>query len=139
NVLFDRAVDEAFELIGVGQDYVKTRRRSCYTAEVHVRYLRALHANDPVRVTFQVLDFDGKRMHYFEQLFHAGECWISATSENMALHVDMDAGKTAPFPVEVAARLAKRKAPHATRPCPAAPGAPGPPRGAWRCRHSGTG
>src|SRR3954452_18757160 len=105
NVLFDRAVDEAFTLVGCGADYVKTRQHSCFTAEVHVRYLRELRANDPVRVTFQLLDYDGKRIHYFEQLFHAGECWISATSENMSLHVDMDAGKTARFPAEVAARL----------------------------------
>ena len=95
NVLFDRAVDEAFELIGCGLNYVKTRKHSCFTAEVHVRYLRELHAGDPVRVTFQLLNYDQKRMHYFEQLFHATEGWVSATSENMSLHVDMAAGKTA--------------------------------------------
>ena len=50
NVLFDRAVDEAYELLGIGLDYVKKRRHSLYTAEVHVRYLRELHAGDPVRV-----------------------------------------------------------------------------------------
>src|ERR1700692_4890924 len=51
NVLFDRAVDEAFELLGCGADYVETSRHSCYTAEVHLRYLRELRAGDPVRVT----------------------------------------------------------------------------------------
>jgi acyl-CoA thioester hydrolase len=122
NVVFDRAVDEAFELIGIGLDYVKTRRHSCFTAEVHVRYLRELHAGDPVRVTFRLLDYDAKRLHFFEELFHASECWISATSENMALHVDMNAGKTAPFPAEVAARLAKMKASHSKLPCPEAVG-----------------
>src|SRR6266487_2035472 len=71
NVLFDRAVDEAFELIGCGLDYVKSRKQTCFTAEVHVRYLRELHAGDPVRVTFQLLDYDAKRMHFFEQHFHA--------------------------------------------------------------------
>ena len=63
-----------------------------------MRYLRELNAGDPVRVTFQLLDYDAKRMHYFEQLFHADEGWVSATSENMSLHVDMAAKKTAPFP-----------------------------------------
>jgi acyl-CoA thioester hydrolase len=122
NVLFDRAVDEAFELLGCGIDYVKTRRRSCFTVEVHVRYLRELNAGDPVRVTFQLLDFDAKRMHYFEQLIHATEGWVSATSENMSLHVDMEAGKTAPFPAGALARLAKMKASHANLPCPEAAG-----------------
>jgi len=122
NVLFDRAVDEAFELLGCGADYVKTRRHSCYTAEVHLRYLRELHAGDPVRVTFQLLDYDAKRMHFFEQLFHAAEGWVSATSENMSLHVDMVAQKTAPFPKEVAACLAEMKASHAKLPRPEAVG-----------------
>src|ERR1700730_5165941 len=71
NVLFDRAVDEAYELLGVGANYVSEQGRSFFTAEVHVRYLRELHAGDAVRVTFQLLGYDKKRMHYFEQLFHA--------------------------------------------------------------------
>jgi acyl-CoA thioester hydrolase len=110
NVLFDRAVDETYELIGVG------------AAEVHVRYLRELHAGDPVRVTFQLLDFDAKRLHYFEQLFHAEEGWVSATSENLSLHVDMKAKKTAAFPSQVASRLAEMKASHARLPVPEAAG-----------------
>ena len=122
NVLFDRAVDEAFELLGCGADYVKQRQLSFFTAEVHLRYLRELNAGDPVRVTFQLLDFDQKRMHCFEQLFHAGEGWVSATSENMSLHVDMTAKKTAPFPSEIAKRLTQMKNAHAMLPRPEAAG-----------------
>ena len=122
NVLFDRAVDEAYELLGIGLDYLKKRSHSTFTAEVHVRYLRELHAGDPVRVTFQLLDYDAKRIHYFEQLYHASEGWMSATSENISLHVDMAAKKTAPFPVDVARALAKMKAAHAQVPRPEAAG-----------------
>jgi len=118
NVLFDRAVDEAYELLGCGLTYLERTRHSTFTAEAHVRYLRELHAGDPVRVTFQLLDFDAKRLHFFEQLFHADEGWLSATSENMVLHVDMTAKKTAPFPDFVAARLARMKAAHANLPVP---------------------
>jgi acyl-CoA thioester hydrolase len=118
NVLFDRAVDEAYEFLGCGLDYVKQTRHSCYTAEVHVRYLRELRSGDPVRVHFQLLDFDAKRLHYFEQLFHAEQNFLSATSENMALHVDMTAGKTAPLPPEVVANLERMKAAHAVLPMP---------------------
>src|SRR3984893_18718980 len=122
NVLFDRAVDEAFELLGCGLDYVKTRGHSCFTAEAHVRYLRELHAERSVRVTFQLLDYDRKRMHYFEQLFHAAEGWVSATSENMSLHVDMAAKRTAPFPDGVVAALARMESMHANLPRPEAVG-----------------
>ena len=122
NVLFDRAVDEAYELIGCGLDYVERTKHSCYTAEVHVRYLRELHAGDRVRVTFQLLGYDTRRLHYFEQLFHAEEGWLSATSENMALHVDTAKQKTAPFPSTVAARLARMRAAHGALPIPEAAG-----------------
>jgi acyl-CoA thioester hydrolase len=118
NVLFDRGVDEVYELLGCGLVYVEQSRHSCYTAEVHLRYLRELHAGDPVRVTFRLLDFDAKRLHYFEELRHAEEGWLSATSENMALHVDMTARKTAPFPDAIAARLARMKAVHLGLPVP---------------------
>jgi acyl-CoA thioester hydrolase len=118
NVLFDRAVDEVYELVGLGLAYVKEQKCSTFTAEVHVRYLRELLVDAPVRVTFQLLGYDRKRMHYFEQLFHAEEGWLSATSENMALNVDMTAKKTAPFPESVMARLAKMKAAHDRLPEP---------------------
>ena len=90
--------------------------------ESAVRYVRELHANDPVRVTFQLLDFDSKRFHYFEQLFHATEGWVSATSENMTLHVDMGTKKVAPFPDPVMRSLARMKAAHAQLPRPEAAG-----------------
>jgi acyl-CoA thioester hydrolase len=122
NVLFDRAVDEAYELLGIGQQYVKARRMSCFTAEVHIRYLRELHAGDPVRVTFQLLGADRKRLHYFEQLFHAEEGWVSATSENMALHVDMEKRRTADFPDDATRRIALMKASHTRLPVPEATG-----------------
>ena len=122
NVLFDRAVDEAYELLGVGPAYLAQRRRSTFTAEAHVRYLRELQAGDAVRVTFQLLDYDAKRLHYFEQLFHAAEGWMSATSENLVLHVDVDARKAVPFPDDISARLAQMKASHAMLPRPEAAG-----------------
>ena len=39
-MLFDRAVDEVYELIGLGPDYLKSTRHTTMVAEAHVRYLR---------------------------------------------------------------------------------------------------
>jgi len=122
NVLFDRAVDEVYLLAGIGEDYLKKCRRTFFTAETHLRYLRELHAGDEVRVTFQLLDYDSKRLHFFEQLFHAAEGWVSATSECLTLHVDMDKKKTAPFPNDVARTLAAMTASHSRLPRPEAAG-----------------
>ena len=71
NVLFDRAVDEVYELLGLGPDYLKQHKHSTMVVEMHVRYLREVHESDPVRGDVQLLDYDAKRMHLFEQLLHA--------------------------------------------------------------------
>jgi acyl-CoA thioester hydrolase len=118
NVLFDRAVDEIYEVLGVGLDYLKRTNHSTFTAEVHVRYLREIRDGDPVRVEFQLLDYDSKRFYYFETLKHAEEGWVSATSENMTLHVDMGSKKVAAFPDDILNRLATMRAAHAHLPPP---------------------
>ena len=51
-------------------------------------------------------------MHYFEALHHAEEGWLSATSENMALNVDMTVKKVARVSRCYCARLARMKAAH---------------------------
>ena len=122
NVLFDRGLDELYNLAGLGRHYRDERQLSFFTAEVHVRYLRELHEGAPVRVTFQLLEFDGKRMHFFQQLFHATEGWVSATSENLSLHVDMVAKKAATFPPDVTKRLGEVRKSHARLPRPEAVG-----------------
>ena len=118
NVLIDRAVDEAFFLVGLGPDYARERGASFFTAEAHVRYLRELEANTPVRVAIRLIDYDQKRLHIYAELHHATEDWVSATSEQLALHVDMIAKKVTPFPDDVLERLAMMKSAHRTLPRP---------------------
>ena len=116
NVLFDRAVDEVSEPLGLGPDYLKQHGHSTMVAEMHVRYLREVREADPLRVTVQLLDFDAKRIHLFEQLLHATENWVSATCETMTLHVDMTAKKVTPFHDSVMRKLERMKAAHAELP-----------------------
>lgn len=122
NLLIDRAVDEAFELVGLGPEYVRARNASYFTAEAHVRYLREVAVHTPVRSTVQLLDFDAKRLHYFAELHHASEGWTSATSEQLALHVDMRTRRVVPWPDDILERLAAMKLAHAALPAPEAAG-----------------
>jgi acyl-CoA thioester hydrolase len=105
NVMFDRAIDELWLKLGIGPGYMKERHRSTFTAECHVRYLREIHLGDPVQVSILLVAADEKRLHTFEELRHATEGWLSATSENMTIHIDMNARKTAPFPPDIRARI----------------------------------
>jgi acyl-CoA thioester hydrolase len=105
NVMFDRAIDELWLKLGIGPGYMKERHGSTFTAECHVRYLREIHLGDPVQVSILLVAADEKRLHTFEELRHATEGWLSATSENMTIHIDMAARKTAPFPPDIRARI----------------------------------
>ena len=114
NVMMDRAIDELWLQLGIGPTYKKERHGSTFTAECHVRYLREIHLGDSVQVTVYLLGADEKRLHTFEELRHASEGWLSATSENISLHIDMTTRKVAAFPADIRARIAEIANAHAT-------------------------
>jgi acyl-CoA thioester hydrolase len=112
NVIFDRAGDEAFLLLGLGPDYVRRTNCSFFTLEAHVTYLRELHAGDAVKVSFHLLDYDAKRAHYVEQMYHARDNWLASVSEHMIIHVDMTAKKSSPFPAEILEKISVMREAH---------------------------
>lgn len=114
NVMFDRAIDQLWLKLGIGPGYMKERHGSTFTAECHVRYLREVHLGDPVQVSVLLVGADEKRLHTFEELRHASEGWLSATSENMTIHVDMTTRKTAPFPPDIRTRIETLANAHST-------------------------
>jgi len=122
NVMLDRAIDELWLTLGLGPAYRSERHGSTFTAECHVRYLREIHQGDPVQISIILVDADEKRIHTFEELRHATEGWLSATSENISLHIDMAARRVAPFPPDIAERIRKVQDAHAKIPRPAGMG-----------------
>ena len=112
NVLFDRCSDEAFEIMGMGPDYAKTRKLTIYTAEVHVCYVQELHLGDKVTATFHLIDHDEKRLRAYQEIRHV-DGWLAATSESLSLHVDMAGPKVAPFPADIQAKVEAMRAAHA--------------------------
>ncbi len=118
NLAFDRALDHVYDELGIGADYVRNGGGSCFTAEIHVNYLQELMQDDPIRITFQLLDCDTKRLHFFESMYHATEGYLAATSEQMALHVDMATRRTAPFPEPIQQAIERLMTTHRDLPRP---------------------
>jgi acyl-CoA thioester hydrolase len=113
NVIFDRGVDHVYDMLGIGADYARSGKGSCFTMEVHLHYLSELSLDDEVEVHLQLLDYDAKRIHFFEQLYHRGEGYLAATSEQIGMHVDMQTRRSAPFPDAVTKKLKLMKQAHA--------------------------
>jgi acyl-CoA thioester hydrolase len=118
HVMFDRAIDEMWSELGIGPVYKTERHGSTFTAECHVRYLREIHLNDPVQIAVRLIAADEKRLHTFQELRHATEGWLSATSENMSVHIDMTRRKVAPFPPDIQTRIRAVADAHAALPRP---------------------
>jgi acyl-CoA thioester hydrolase len=122
SLAFDHALDAAYDALDIGEGYLERSGCSHFTLEAHVTYLREVREGDPLRITWQLLDWDHKRLHFFEEMFHADEGFLAATSEQIAIHVDMGTRRSASFDDAQQARFAEVMAAHAALPRPAQAG-----------------
>ncbi|WP_157961598.1 thioesterase family protein [Acuticoccus kandeliae] len=103
HVMFDRTVDIALEMIGLGDSYRDAHNASVFNVETHVVYRREVQAHDLVRVSFQLLGRDQKRLHCFQTMIVDGDDELAATSESLFVHVDLDERRSAAIPEAAAA------------------------------------
>ncbi len=104
-VVFDHAVDIAFEALDIGIDYRRRTGNSCFAAETHTLYRREVRQGEVVRVTTRVLGADAKRLHLFQEMRTEAADEVAATHEQMCLHIDMQTRRVAPFPADARATL----------------------------------
>jgi len=93
---FGWASDKFFRFIGVDETY-RSAGHSLYTVETHINYLREASLGEPLRITTQLLGVDAKRVHFFHSMYHGDSGELLCTTEQMLLHVDMNAGAAAPI------------------------------------------
>lgn len=120
---FDKALDVVFDLMDIGADYVQRTGDSAFVLQNHVAYLAELKLGDPIRVTFQLLDWDTKKVHYFMQMYHAGEGFLAATAEQVMMHVSLATRRSSAFAPDAQAKWAALQKAHAQLPRPQNAGA----------------
>ena len=106
-VVFDLATDAIYAALQIGDAYREATGNSCFTAETHTLYEREVHLGDRLKVQTWLLGADTKRLHYFHEMFHAETGERAAVQELMALHIDMDVRRVAPYPADRYAALQK--------------------------------
>jgi acyl-CoA thioester hydrolase len=104
SVMMDEGVDDLYPDLGFGLEYLKTTGCTTYVAEFHICYIRELHEGDMVTATYRLLDYDAKRFHGYQELWHA-DGWLAATGEALTLHVDQSGPRVAPMPAEILANI----------------------------------
>ena len=119
SVIFDKALDLPWDMLGLGTRSIEETGRSSFALETHVTYQHEVREGDPLDFTFQLIDFDAKRIHFFMTMLHARERWLAATSESMSICIDMTTRRSATWPDDRLARVRVLHEAHSRRPRPA--------------------
>lgn len=121
-LIFDHATDAFYPMVGLGERYRERTNHSTFAVESHVTYDAEVLAGDEVRCTTQLLGYDEKRIHYFHRMYNAGNGHLAATTELLAVHVDLAVRRVVPMPEPVRRSLAAMMAAHRSLPRPAQAG-----------------
>ena len=112
---FGWASDALFSYIG-DDDAYRAAGHSFYTVETHIAYLREAAEGAKLRITTRVLGIDRKRLHIYHEMFRGDGDSLLATTEQMLVHVDTNAARSAAILPEVADALAAIAAAHSHLP-----------------------
>jgi carnitine 3-dehydrogenase / betainyl-CoA thioesterase len=112
---FGWASDALFSYIG-DDDVYRAAGHSFYTVETHIAYRREAAEAAPLRITTRVLGLDRKRLHIYHEMFNGDDESMLATTEQMLVHVDMNAARSAVIPPHIRAALDAIVDAHSTLP-----------------------
>ena len=119
--VFGDATDVLFNQVGVDAGY-RAAGHALYAVESHVRHRAEVRSTDTVYVTTQVLAVDAKRLQVFHRMHRGRDDVLAASAEQLFVHVDTAAGKSAPMPTPLRARLEALRTAQARLPRPAEAG-----------------
>ena len=115
---FDEAFDASYLTLGLGFSLIEQRGVSTMAAEMHITYQGELFEGDPIKVETQLVDFDRKRFHWFQQMRHGNTGALAATCEWLILFIDMTKRRVSEMPDDIFNLVARLKAAHAHLPRP---------------------
>jgi len=115
---FDQATDAFLDHIGLDHGYKKQANCTTFVVDMNVSYIGEVLEGDPLRFTTQLINSDGKRLHYFHRMYHAGKGFLAATNELMTVHINLETRRVAPIRDDILARIDTIRDRHATLPFP---------------------
>src|SRR6478735_5795156 len=95
------------DAVGIDETFRAAEGASLFTVEAHVRYLDQVGPGAELEARSEVIGATGKLLWIWHELYAEGR--LRATEEILGVHVDTAAGRTTPFPDDVAALIAKRR------------------------------
>ena len=110
---FDRALDDIYDMLGIGPTLVTSARMGPMALQTQIHYMNELLEDAPFACDFVMLDADHKRVHCFLSMIALETGLLAATYETLSINVDLEARRSAPYPEAVRARVAALAEAHA--------------------------
>ena len=96
-LVFDRAAEKILSQFKMGEEAAKKEKRSTMVVETHTTYNNEVKEGDDVEVFLSYFNHDKKRLHYKLEMYEKGKNNLSATTEVLALYMNLDLRIVAEF------------------------------------------
>ena len=99
-LVFDLGAEVILSKFKMGEHSAKTTKKSTMVVETHTTYNREVKEGDEVDVFISYFDHDNKRLQYKLEMYDKAKNTLSATTEILALYIDLNIRKVAEFEPE---------------------------------------
>ena len=96
-LVFDIGAEVILSKFKMGEHSAKTTKKSTMVVETHTTYNQEVKEDDEVNVFISYFDHDKKRLHYKLEMYDKNKNTLSATTEILALYIDLNIRKVAEF------------------------------------------
>ena len=96
-LVFDRAAEKILSQFKMGEEAAKKAKRSTMVVETHTTYNNEVKEGEDVEVFLSYFNHDKKRLHYKLEMYEKSKNVLSATTEVLALYINLDFRKVAEF------------------------------------------
>ena len=96
-LVFDMGAEIILSKFKMGEHSAKTTKKSTMVVETHTTYNNEVKEDDEVDVSLAYFDHDNKRLHYKLEMHDKAKNILSATTEVLALYMDLKKRKVADF------------------------------------------
>jgi len=101
-LIFDRGAEVILSKFKMGEHSAKTTKKSTMVVETHTTYNNEVKEGSEVDILLTHFNHDKKRLHYKLEMHEKSNNILSATTEVLALYIDLNLRKVAEFEDEKA-------------------------------------
>ena len=96
-LLFDMGAEQILSKFHMGEHSAKTTKKSTMVVETHTTYNNEVKEGEEVEINLSYFDHDKKRLHYKLEMYEKIKKTLSATTELLALYIDLNIRKVSEF------------------------------------------